>query len=203
MINIHLTRDEAARLDADGRVVLFRLGDIVKHPTPDYPYHEFGPPAEFVEAAKPCETCVAGLVPTPRRVTNGPIVPVYGACPDCHDGKRRVAVVVPCYCKPIREAGKSWPYGDCLVPEPCTDGYVTVGHVVVEWGPLLVSDIDADCPNDDHLYVDWAHIGGQRHVFLARCTRGDVTNDEWELQPDVDPQSLVGQYALGIQKVVS
>jgi len=40
-----------------------------------------------------CQECVAGLVPTPRPVVNGPIIPEYGPCPHC-DGTGREPITL-------------------------------------------------------------------------------------------------------------
>lgn len=138
-MSIILTETEWGQLRADGEVVLFREGEIIKHPTPDYPYHEFGPPAEFVEASQTCETC---------------------------DG-----------------------YGYGL-------GNGTVG-ITVEWGPLPVYvGSSREWLDHDHLLI----VGGV-HAQLWELTGNPhmpYRTTQLTLPPDIDPASLVGQWAMKI-----
>ena len=85
------------------------------------------PPADLVALRDArCETCGGdGEITLDDDVTARVV-----DCPDCIDGRLLHDVRVECYCQPIRRAGRTWPYGDCLVPEPCTDGYSTVNGMV-------------------------------------------------------------------------
>ncbi len=109
-------------------------------------------------------------------------------CPDCIDGKRRIALTVPHPCHA------------CAMGEPqdC-DGHprrITVAQAVVEWGPLVVVP-DAkripvgDClilRSDGKQVLRWEKNQGVQRVALP---------------PNVDPQSLVDQYAIGLRIVNS
>lgn len=150
------------------------------------------PPADWTEPP-PCETCDGnGGFKVDTAILYGiPGGEDWGEmCPDCGGtGKQRLAVQVPCYCLPIREAGGSWPYGDCLVPERCTDGLVTVTWATVEWGPLPVIETSF-CPKEDtdpHICIDYGDA-----VLI-----GVGDEPEVPLPPGVDPQTLIGQWARG------
>lgn len=161
---LHLTRDEADMLTADGRGVLFRPSECPDCHGPPTFGCIIGPPAEFVEAAAPCETCGGSGVAD----EGDDQFPALDC--DCIDGKRRIAVTVPCEtCVPHRPG--STVIDDC--PDCGLRSLVTVAHVVVTWGPERVHLDDGD-------------------IWIA----ADVT-----LPPDVDPESLVGQYAIGIEVV--
>lgn len=138
-MSLHLTRDEADRIAADGWGVLFRAAIVcqwclgaTEGCADGCPHGD--PPAEFVEAAQACETCggtgLVNCVYHGRRIegrcTDCWTKPVHD-CPDCLNGQRRVAVVVPAIDGPGT-------YG------PTTSGTVTVGHVVATSGPDLQDD---------------------------------------------------------------
>lgn len=179
---VALTSAEWAVIEAAGSGVLFRPGTLVlsqfarpRHLPPARCPSPGGdcPPAEFVEAAQPCETCRGeGYVvqETGERYSSrwclcGGGTGPYGErpcsrcggtgieqyeqdprelhpCPDCLNGKRRIAVVVPCDgCG--GEGGHNsnptgWYWIDCHKCD--TFGFVTVGHVVVTSGPDLHDD---------------------------------------------------------------
>jgi hypothetical protein len=78
----------------------------------------------------PCDTC-DGDIEQAMRFRDWGSVEMIQSCPDCRDGRPLVELVTDCYCLPIRDAGRSaWPYGDCLIPQPCDEGTVTLGTVV-------------------------------------------------------------------------
>lgn len=125
-----------------------------------------------------------------------------GIC-DCDDGRQRHTITVPCeWC-----AEDGWLMGepdhyergtDAWIACHCNpngddphDGRITVPELaVVEWGPLVVEDADdATCtPGNPHFVIysggaaEWCN--GPSHHFVT-------------LPPDIDPQSLVGQRAIG------
>lgn len=191
-MTLHLTRHEADRLTADGRVVLFREGveccKFYRSGRHEYQSHrrEFRPPAEFVKAAQPCETC------DPRAwVPRKPDLP----CGDCLDGKRRVAVVVPCKC-PCH--GPCGPNPGCQCYR--NDGFVTVATVVVTFGPLMVVSKPSDAEGRPYMVEPILSDTGEWWAFV--CPAGvfaEAKLTRLYLPPDIDPASLVGQYALGIK----
>lgn len=201
-MNLHLTRDEADRLTADGRAVLFRAGveccKFYRSGRHEYQSHrrEFRPPAEFVEAAKPCETCdgigvryvdAFGQV-YGNRLAHDLGLTATVSCPDCLVGKRRIAAVVPAIDGPGT-------YG------PTTSGTLTVATVVVEWGPWPVVDRPSRSPDKPCVTI----LPRGMAMLWPRDGRpedappGDIILDAYP--PDVDPQALDGQYTLAVTSV--
>lgn len=184
---LQLTPAEWAAIEAAGSGVLFRAAEYVE----PHPKKGTVPPAEFVEAAQVCETC-AGKAKVPG-AHHGPADLLF-ACPDCLDGKRWVAAVVPCDCHGDGECDRCRPS-----PHPATGhddythGTVTVGHVIVTWGPHPVRSFSDPHHDDGHPHVC---IDGSDAVLIRVADDPSIT-----LPPDVDPQSLVGQYALGVEVV--
>lgn len=125
---LQVTPAEWAAIEAAGSGVLLREGSgfYSDNPEPFGKVWEDDPPAEFVEAAQPCEhPADHGDVPDRRRCLT----------PGC-DGKRRVAVVVPC--RVCQDLMATVPHVVAKGEHP--DGLVTVGHVVVTSGPDLQDD---------------------------------------------------------------
>lgn len=237
-MNLHLTTAEWEQIKAAGSAVLFRAGETCVRcggspmgfrPNSGAPCrrcHGTGvnPPAEFVEAGQPCETCdEEGHWP---HLTDDGWV---DDCPECLNGKRRVAAVVPC----DGIIGSRWRINDTggtftvrtvagqyayVANERGTerrilahrirssraktgytridDGLVTVGHVVVTFGPLVVAD-NIDRPSTT--VRRYARIDSGRLLDVNR-DNGEVF-DRGPLPPGVDPQSLVGQWAIGVEVV--
>lgn len=178
MTDLILTREEADRLDTDGQVVLFRKGNRILNPTPNGVRQraadiEPTPPAEFVAAAEPCETCVGrGTLKRLSAYRSGTMTRLDTktvTCPHCVGGKRRITAVTPC--------------GDCL-PD-----------VVVEWGPLIVVDLLGSALHD--IDVVTVSRDGEVHYYHHY----EMTEDEIILPPDINPHTLVGQYALCIRNL--
>lgn len=214
-MNLHLTPAEWAPIEAAGSGVLFREGEPVSWA--DENGRTGRPPAEFVEAAAACETCWA---------TGDENYHPDLACADCHDGKRRVAVVVPCNCSchvgimALTSAAQDCP---CWVRMEARSGYelpgenpdttawvkrcgfVTVGHVVVTWGPLVIGAFpmlvgEQVIRSGDELWY-WPSTAERRLVVDTPGGLQFTEPDVYPLPPDVDPQSLVGQYAIGVEVV--
>lgn len=97
-------------------------------------------------------------------------------CPVCGgSGKQRLAVQVPKLAESAIETADVW-------------RDVTVAWATVEWGPLPVvakrSDVDGDCIVDS---------GSSAWLVTGATSKWHTLT----LPPDIDPQSLVGQWARG------
>lgn len=231
-MTLHLTTAEWGRITAAGSGVLFRAGERTRcskcQVVFDYycPDCATIPPAEFVEAAAACEAC------DPKNWDGDPAtiehLHQYGVLrevsiaktghPCCHDGKRRVAVVVPCeWC-----CGDGWLMGEPDHYERGTDAWiqcdcnpngddpyespgVTVGHVVVTWGPLVVGSFpmligEQVIRSGDELW-HWPNTDVRPLAVDTPSGLQFTDPDIHPLPPDVDPQTLVGQFALGVEVV--
>ena len=130
-----------------------------------------------------------------------------------HDGgvwrgaAERLAVQVPC---PDCEGEGTWGstctdfhehcYDPRCITDPdrpcghCTDGLITVAWATVEWGPLPVLPNDDDVGSEPCLYYSASSP-------VAALWYMKATPDGWHvpitLPPDVDPQTLIGQWARG------
>lgn len=184
----HVDQATADRWRADGRFVLFGEGEWPKmcpHSDPtecngehcDCPLR---PPAAMIEAAQPCETCGDDRVVTAdgQRVHTRPVTERWIDCPDCKgDGQRRHPITVPCSCGGTdqglrRDGGCHLCYGSNRI----STGLLAI----VEFGPTLI---------DDRLVT----AGDSLFVVTGDPENNGLT----EVPPDLDPASLVGQWAIG------
>jgi len=207
-MSIDVDQATVDRWRADGRWIVFGAGELEHddHPLPACgdPGCEEVPPTWMVEAAKPCETC-GGKAKVPGAY-HGPADLLF-ACPDCDDGQRRHPVTVPCeWC-----AEDGWLMGepdhyergtDAWIACDCNpngddphDGRITVPELaVVEWGPLRVHHNDhtpaplRPCVEvwTDGVAFMWTPTAVQRGIAQRLA-----------LPPNIDPQSLIGQWAIG------
>lgn len=170
-MSIDVDQATVDRWRADGRWAMFGEGSgfYSDNPEPFGKVWEARPPAWMMEAARPCENryCDDGVV----RRDDGRQV---GYCTLCVDGKRRLAVTVPCdYCR-----GNKPPKN--IVAPPCWKCVgrhrTTAAWATVEWGPLVVVGFGID--------------GDVDYVRLSDDTK--VTPP-----PDIDPHTLIGQWAIG------
>lgn len=166
------------------------------------------PPALLVEAAKPCETCGgSGTVTTFD--DGGWAHQDYSPCPDCHNGKRRITVQVPCKRCEGRRTIQTYDGDLGHLTQPCPDcqmdptkyewsgatGQVTVGTVVHKWGPIEVADgtsWDAEVEDQQAVLVfPEPYQGARVHVRLAW---GEYDQIDPLFPPHVDPATWVGKY---------
>lgn len=181
-----------------GRFVLFGEGEIWHYAT-GYDGVLDGtttrPPAAMIEAAEPCITC--GGEGKAGMFCNAYADPrMSNPC----DGQRRHPVTVPCPCRCHVDAMYRLLHDDERCD--CSDGRISTGLLaVVEWGPLRVYDtgpmtdeeMDALDEAGDWIERDGDHLlwwHEDRKIDGTYCTR--LTPP-----PGVDPQSLVGQFAIG------
>lgn len=178
-MSIDVDQATVDRWRADGRWVMFGEGEPCPEGTHGgvvvqrSPHHEpelegpcelcqgngYRPPVWMVEAAKLCETCDGVGSIEGRNIAS------WDLCPDCSNGKRRLAITVPC-----DVCGRWWVHGKkCL-------GITVPELAVVEWGPLRVVGFGLDGDDD--------------YVRLSDGTKATPP-------PDIDPQSLIGQWAIG------
>lgn len=165
----HVDQATADRWRADGRFVLFGEGERVW--CFGSPTFEKRAPAWMVEAAKPCETCGGSGVYGPTDEVGR-----TARCRSCSEGQRRHPVTVPC----------GFPL----------HGRISTGLLaVVEWGPLVVVRYGKHRLNGEYVVV--LVEPDSRRAFRVVGHSFPVQTEELTLPPDIDPQSLVGQFAIG------
>jgi len=199
VVMIHTDQPTWDRWSETGEWVLFRAAHSRLGPDGKF---DWLAPHEFVEWAKPCETCEGrGCFDNPG--ADGRMY--YPKCEMCLDGKRRIAVMVETFDPhPYSEQSgrarlsRRRRVGEELILREMsgqwfTGRLVTVGHVVVEWGPLVVVDVS---PREGgHVVLRRMWAGTHWDYRLIRLDHG--VWQELTLPPDIDPATLVGQYALG------
>lgn len=163
---------------------------------PEVPGDRQYPPAAFVEATQPCEPCDGTGYHPHHRMEWHDI-----DCSDCTNGKRRHPVTVPCvhqgsdYLTNLHDGTKRIVCCNlCKSASPL--GRITVAHATVEWGPLpVVSYSQLYDPVPSHLMVP-SVVVSLRGSLLWDGERFGQTTD-LTLPPDVDPATLIGQWAIG------
>ena len=199
-MSIHTDQATVDRWLADGRWVEFAPGERVLNPTPSGVRQrrddiEPTPPADW-EAAQVCETCRVAR-------EHGEFDGSDWRCPDCDNtGKRRHPVTVPCdhkgseYLTNIHDGQQRIVCCNlCKSSSPL--GRITVAWATVEWGPARVVATPSDSPDEPCVTIlprgvigYWSRDGRPVQVPPVDLYVNAYTRD-------IDPQSLVGQWARG------
>lgn len=169
----------------DGICGLCIEGGMEAHDYTGRPHVGDVPPLEFVEACQPCDNKYHTFY-LHDVGDNG--------CPDCHNGRRRCELVVPCChnqatCRDFSRPHCAWR------TDGTADGLVTVATVVAVGEPLPVVDRIGNVTTNE------AVVLGANSMWHVKQLGDNSEEQRINLPPDVDPQSLVGQWALRVEVV--